>query len=165
MSFKIVDNFYGAHGGSLGFLGIGEEARDTRRFGSEAEARETIEMDRVDSETAQERRGVTKPLEDQWGRRYMNLEVVPSDFMWCHGLGDGRWLWQQPLEFKFRGPTSSEILSYTVFLNTRLLGRVETDSIESRHWRAKAQGFSKEEFLSAYQAACALLRHWDDSTE
>ena len=177
MSFKIVDNFYGAKGGPREFFGIGEEERDERRFSSEAEAREAIDTDRVYSEIApdspasrkerlNEDRGiVSKPREDQWGRRFMNLEVVPSDFMWCFGHADDRWLWQQPLEFEFSGPTSSDILAYTVTLDTQSLGRVETDSSEGRRWRAEAQDFAKGEFVSAYQAACALLRHRNDPRE
>lgn len=164
MNFKIVDAFFGAQGGNP-YFGLHDEDRDRRRFQTRDEAEAALERDRIDFEsrsaaTKRRRRSVaTKPAEDQWGRRFMNLEIVPAHYKWCINSQDDRWHWQEAMDFDF-GPPEALATSqnkHAVFLRGNLLGSVEGG--EHQVWSAIRNGErTPGEFVSAYQAAHVLYR-------
>lgn len=157
MSFKIVDTFFGADGGPSSFFGICDEDRDLRRFETYEEAYQAIQDDEEDASLAPPSKKRREPLEDRWRRRFMNLNPVPSHFKWCCGLGDLKWEWQEAYAFEFDGPLTERCLRYSVFLGQRLLGQVEKESGNRPSWTATAKGNPTGTYISAYEAACALL--------
>ena len=152
--YKIVDRFYGAGGGSRAFFGIGNEDRDTRRFESEASAGMAVQED--ENEAVPDRG--SGPQKDRWGRRFMNLEVVPETYRWCRQLGEDGLRWQEPIQFEFDGPSSPQILSYGVFHKASYLGEIESESNDGREWSVRRAVSPQGRFLTGYEAAQSLLR-------
>ena len=162
MPFKIVDTFFGARTGCSSFFGIYDEERDRRRFDTYDEANSALEADRLYALETPAPGRVPSPPEDQWRKRFMNLAPVPSNFKWCVCAGEDGWSWQEPYDFEFKGPVSGDCLRYTVFLGGRHLGRVERNLNQPHIWTAESEGCSKGQFVSAYEAACALRILIDD---
>ncbi len=152
--YKIVDRFYGATGGSRAFFGIGNEDRDTRRFESEASARMALQEDANES-VANPGSG---PQEDRWGRRFMNLDVVPETYRWCRHLGEDGLEWQEPIQFVFDGPSSPQLLTYSVFHKRSYLGTIKSESNDGREWSVRGDANQQSRFLTGYEAAQSLLR-------
>lgn len=153
VTFKIVDRFFGNCGGSQAFFGIGDEDRDGRRFDSEELAETALHQDRLHAAPPPSSKAST----DRWGRRFMNLMVVPETYRWCRKLGEDCSRWQEPIAFKFDGPSSQTLLSYSVALPGSWVGTVESTSSDGRVWSARRRNNGKEGFCTAYEAAQYLL--------
>lgn len=158
MSFKIVDTFLGARGGSECFFGIFDEDRDRRRFDTYDDAKRALETDRLNVGEEAAPSNLARPPEDQWGRRFMKLAPVASDLKWCLNVEDERWSWQEAYDFEFWGPVLAERPRYSVSLRRQSLGQVEQDSSRPYSWKAEREGSSIGPFISAYHAACGLLK-------
>lgn len=162
MNFKIVDEFFGAKGGSP-YFGLCDEDRDTRQFQTREEAEEALEYDRVNCDATHPARGkrrsprVSGPAEDRWGRRFMNLEVVPAHYKWCISSQDDRCRWQEALAFDFGHPLpmANGRTRHWVSYDGKQLGSVE--GTDHQRWiAARSGGNLPGDFVSAYQGAHAL---------